>query len=133
MIESDNVTDNLVFAVNSLITLYQIRHFYLLAKWRPRCEATCAAPLTSKVPTEVVCYNPYSANNTLSNAGNGVPERMVNIVPQSIGHGNLLGQYIVLSIRYEVSRLLPLGPWHPIVKLNMQILRPWRGFSLHAR
>ena len=122
MIESDNVTDNLVFAVNSLITLYQIRHFYLLAKWRPRCEATCAAPLTSKVPTEVVCYNPYS-----------VPERMVNIVPQSIGHGNLLGQYIVLSIRYEVSRLLPLGPWHPIVKLNMQILRPWRGFSLHAR
>ena len=37
MIESDNVTDNLVFAVNSLITLYQIRHFYLLAKWRPRC------------------------------------------------------------------------------------------------
>ena len=37
MTESDNVTDNLVFAVNSLITLYQIRHFYLLAKWRPRC------------------------------------------------------------------------------------------------
>ena len=31
MTESDNVTDNLVFAVNSLITLYQIRHFYLLA------------------------------------------------------------------------------------------------------
>ena len=29
MIESDNVTDNLLFAVNSLITLYQIRHFYL--------------------------------------------------------------------------------------------------------
>ena len=29
MTESDNVTDNLVFAVNSLITLYQIRHFYL--------------------------------------------------------------------------------------------------------
>ena len=27
MIESDNVADNLVFAVNSLITLYQIRHF----------------------------------------------------------------------------------------------------------
>ena len=33
MIESDNVTDNLVFEVNSLITLYQIRHFYLLTKW----------------------------------------------------------------------------------------------------
>ena len=59
MIESDNVTDNLVFAVNSLITLYQIRHFYLLAKWRPRCrEATCAAPLTSKVPTEVGLQQP---------------------------------------------------------------------------
>ena len=57
MTESDNVTDNLVFAVNSLITLYQIRHFYLLAKWRPTCarrhHTTCAAPLTSKVPTEV--------------------------------------------------------------------------------
>ena len=55
MTESDNVTDNLVFAVNSLITLYQIRHFYLLAKWRPTCarrhHTTC--PLTSKVPTEV--------------------------------------------------------------------------------
>ena len=37
MTESDNVTDNLVFTVNSLITRYQIRHFYLLAKWRPRC------------------------------------------------------------------------------------------------
>ena len=37
LIESDNVTDNLVFAVNSLITLYEICHFYLLAKWRPRC------------------------------------------------------------------------------------------------
>ena len=39
MIESDNVTDNLVFAVNSIITLYQIRHFYLLAKWQPRSLA----------------------------------------------------------------------------------------------
>ena len=29
MIEGDNVTDNLVFAVNSLITLYQICHFLL--------------------------------------------------------------------------------------------------------
>ena len=44
MIESDNVTDNLVFAVNSLITLYQIRHFYLLAKWRPRCARRHARP-----------------------------------------------------------------------------------------
>ena len=44
MIESDNVTDNLVFAVNSLITLYQIRHFYLLAKWRPRSARQHARP-----------------------------------------------------------------------------------------
>ena len=44
MTESDNVTDNLVFAVNSLITLYQIRHFYLLAKWRPRCARRHARP-----------------------------------------------------------------------------------------
>ena len=44
MIESDNVADNLVFAVNSLITLYQIRHFYLLAKWRPRCARRHARP-----------------------------------------------------------------------------------------
>ena len=44
MIESDNVADNLVFAVNSLITLYQIRHFYLLAKWRPRCARWHARP-----------------------------------------------------------------------------------------
>ena len=44
MIESDNVTDNLVFAVNSLITLYQIRHFYLLAKWRPTCARRHARP-----------------------------------------------------------------------------------------
>ena len=44
MIESDNVTDNLVFAVNSLTTLYQIRHFYLLAKWRPRCARRHARP-----------------------------------------------------------------------------------------
>ena len=55
MIESDNVTDNLVFAVNSLITLYLLNPPFLLAskmaaKMR---EATCAAPLTSKVPTEV--------------------------------------------------------------------------------
>ena len=40
MIESDNVTDNLVFA----ITLYQIRHFYLLAKWQPRCARRHARP-----------------------------------------------------------------------------------------
>ena len=54
MTESDNVTDNLVFAVNSLITLYQIRHFYLLSKMAANMrEATCAAPLTSKVPTEM--------------------------------------------------------------------------------
>ena len=44
MIESDNVTDNLVFAVNSLITLYQIRHFYLLAKWRPTCARRHVRP-----------------------------------------------------------------------------------------
>ena len=44
MTESDNVTDNLVFAVNSLITLYQIRHFYLLAKWRPTCARRHARP-----------------------------------------------------------------------------------------
>ena len=50
MIESDNVADNLVFAVNSLITLYQIRHFYLLAKWRPRCaRRPGAAPILASV------------------------------------------------------------------------------------
>ena len=56
MTESDNVTDNLVFAVNSLITLYQNRHFSFLLASKMAAnmrEATCAAPLTSKVPTEV--------------------------------------------------------------------------------
>ena len=33
------------------------------------------------------------------------PERMVNIVPRCIGHRNLLGQYIAISIQYEVSRI----------------------------
>ena len=53
MIESDNVADNLVFAVNSLITLSN-SPFLLASKMAAKMrEATCAAPLTSKVPTEV--------------------------------------------------------------------------------
>ena len=60
MIESDNVTDNLVFAVNSLITLYQIRHFYLLAKWR-------RGPIDIKGATEVgLLLYPYSVDLTLN-------------------------------------------------------------------
>ena len=62
MTESDNVTDNLVFAVNSLITLYQIRHFYLLAKWRPRCARRHARPHWHQRFRQKwdFCYNPYS-------------------------------------------------------------------------
>ena len=37
MIQKEIVAENPLFAVNSLITLYKILHFYLLGKWRPRC------------------------------------------------------------------------------------------------
>ena len=64
MTESDNVTDNLVFAVNSFLLASK-----MAANMR---EATCAAPLTSKHRIRLVfcdqrfrqkwdfCYNPYS-------------------------------------------------------------------------
>ena len=62
MVESNNVTENLVFAVNSLITLYQIRHFYLLAKWRPRCARRHARPHWHQRFRQKwdFCYNSYS-------------------------------------------------------------------------
>ena len=55
MTESDNVTDNLVFAVNSLNNNTLSNSPFLLASKMAANmrEATCAAPLTSKVPTEV--------------------------------------------------------------------------------
>ena len=64
MTESDNVTDNLVFAVNSLITLYQIRHFYLLAKWRPRCARR---PLSYTIPWRSGSYTCFSNRSEAKN------------------------------------------------------------------
>ena len=54
MIESDNVTDNLVFASEPPNNTLSNPPFLLASKMAAKMrEATCAAPLTSKVPTEV--------------------------------------------------------------------------------
>ena len=62
MTESDNVADNLVFAVNSLITLYQIRHFLLASKNGGQdARGDMRGPIDIKGPTEVgLLLSPYS-------------------------------------------------------------------------